>query len=177
MDWNVASTCSELSGGVWLRGSASWNAQTLPGPRLGRWRNILPLVDFLVHESNKCITPTKGTQFFQSSINKLVYTWDKYLNIQNNYVETSLSCGLQSRMCYILLLCVIPDEHIYENNFPVHIYMHTYYHVFRVVTNNNGFWIRWLGLLTFIRLHISRIQAIIALSLFYTLYSSPLHTH
>jgi hypothetical protein len=37
------------------------------------------------------------------------------------------------------------------------------------VTNNNGFWIGWLGLLTLIHIHSSELEAIVALSLFHTL--------
>jgi hypothetical protein len=44
------------------------------------------------------------------------------------------------------------------------------------VKNNNGFWIGWLELLHLIHSHSSGLQAIIALLLFYTLSSPPLHT-
>jgi hypothetical protein len=40
----------------------------------------------------------------------------------------------------------------------------------------DGFWIRWLYLLTPYT-HYFELQAVTALSLIYTLYSSPLHTH
>jgi hypothetical protein len=45
------------------------------------------------------------------------------------------------------------------------------------VNYKTGFWIGWLDLLNLIHWHSSRLQANTALWLFYTLSTSPLHTH
>jgi hypothetical protein len=63
----------------------------------------------------------------------------------------------------------------YENNRGFKDKYHgTYCHVFGGAWLIDGFWIGWLDLLTSYTHH-SGLQAITALSLFYTFYSSPLH--
>jgi hypothetical protein len=41
-------------------------------------------------QATKAWLQAQGTQFFQHDIIKLVYCWDKYLNVQSDYVEKSL---------------------------------------------------------------------------------------